>query len=102
MRWIGILLLGACTTSGGEPKPDLNGPYSCGRLTCGTGEICTTYSAGSQCGVDPSRGIGPYDLISASCEPLPAKCNGVPSCGCVTNIGICFGEHDREVSFGCI
>lgn len=53
-------------------------------------------------GVTPDAGIGPYDQISATCLDLPAACNGIPDCGCVTGPGLCLGAGDREVAYGCI
>lgn len=102
MRWPAILVFAACACNGAVKKPDLSGPYPCGQATCGSGQICLTYSAGSQCGVNFDAGIGPYDEISAMCIDLPAACNGIPSCDCVSGPGLCFGAGDREVAYGCI
>jgi hypothetical protein len=91
----------SCATDA-KIKPDLSGPAPCGTQTCGSGQICVTFSAGSQCDVDPSKGIGPYDLISESCEDVPAACDGIPSCDCVNGEGLCLGGGGREMDFGCI
>jgi len=102
MRWLAILLFAACTSSGAVKKPDLSGPYACGKATCTSGQICITESAGSQCWVNADAGIGPYDEVSAMCSDLPAACDGIPSCDCVVGAGLCLGVSDREVSYGCI
>jgi len=103
MRWLAILVLAACACTGAETKkPDLSGPYACGQTTCGSGQICLTYSAGSQCQVNYDAGIGPYDEISASCVDLPAACHGIPDCDCVSGPGLCLGAGDRGVAYGCI
>jgi hypothetical protein len=103
MRWLVILVFAACTSNGAvKHKPDLSGPYACGRATCTSGQICVTESAGSQCWVNADAGIGPYDEVSAMCVDLPVACDGIPSCDCVSGQGLCFGAGDREVDYGCI
>ncbi len=96
-----ILLLVACTEA---KKPDLRGPYPCGSATCGSGQICVTYSSGSQCDVNADAGIGQYQIEAEECIDLPKACDGVPSCDCVTYRGLCFNatSDGREVDFGCI
>lgn len=103
MRWLAILLFAACTSSGAvKKKPDLSGPHPCGKAMCTSGQICITESAGSQCWVNADAGIGPYDEVSATCIDLPAACDGIPSCDCVSGEGLCLGAGDRDVSYGCI
>ena len=103
MRWLLILGFAACTSSGaGKQKPDLSGPYACGRATCTSGQICVTESAGSQCWVNADAGNGPYGEVSAMCVELPVACDGLPSCDCVAGQGLCLGAAGREVSYGCI
>ena len=100
MRVLGILLVVGCATEG--QRPSLEGPYVCGPETCGSGQICVTVESGSQCGVDPERGIGQYQVYSWTCVDLPSACDGVPSCDCVSGGALCFGAEGREVAFGCI
>ncbi|HEY5937638.1 MAG TPA: hypothetical protein VIU61_23485 [Kofleriaceae bacterium] len=101
MRWLVFVFLLACAE---DVKPSLEGPYTCGPQTCGSGQICVTVESGSQCGVNPETGVGPYEVYSWSCVDLPDSCDGVPSCDCVNGGAICFGpsEDGREVAFGCI
>jgi hypothetical protein len=101
MRWLLPVILAACASRDPRPKPDLSGPYRCGTSTCGSGEICVTFSAGSQCDVNLDAGIGPYDEISATCLVLPEACEGIASCDCVEGQGLCLGASDREVAYGC-
>ena len=52
-------------------------PTPCGAKTCATGEICVPGGA-------TRNGIGDtVQLPPDHCEPLPAACGGVASCGCV-------------------
>ena len=99
-----LLFVIACggTDDDNVDKPSLEGPYDCGPHTCTTGQICITVESGSQCGVSEENGIGQYQVYQWSCADLPAECNGLPSCDCVSGGGICFGPNGREVSFGCI
>ena len=102
MRWLVLVFLMACAED--VKRPSLEGPYTCGPQTCGSGQICVTVESGSQCGVNPDTGVGQYEVYSWSCVDLPDSCDGVPSCDCVTGGAICFGPSDdgREVAFGCI
>ena len=100
MRCLVLMFVAACSADG--ERPSLEGPYTCGPNTCETGQVCVTVESGSQCGVDPERGIGQYQVYSWTCTDLPARCDGVPSCDCVSGGAICFGAEGREVSFGCI
>ncbi len=97
-----MLLLVACGIDEPADKPSLEGDYTCGPETCGTGQICVTVESGSQCGVDPEHGIGQYQVYQWSCVDLPAACDGVPSCDCVTGGALCLGANGREIAFGCI
>ena len=100
MRFALLLVMG-CTTT--QIKPDLSGPFACGSATCGSGQICVTFSAGSQCDVNLDAGIGPYDEISATCQDVPAACNGVPTCDCVGGAPFCgVSSNGREIDTGCI
>ncbi len=101
MKWLLLLSLVACTEA---KKPDLSGPFACGSATCGSGQICVTYSSGSQCDVNADAGIGQYQIEAEQCIDLPQACDGVPSCDCVTYRGLCFGSAagGRELDFGCI
>lgn len=102
MRRLLFAFLVGCGTD--EMKPSLEGPYSCGPNTCSTGQVCVTVESGSQCDVDPERGIGQYQVYSWTCVDLPAACDGIPSCDCVQSGKSCFGvsEDGREISTGCI
>jgi hypothetical protein len=102
MRWLALVFLFAC----GEDvaRPSLEGPYTCDDKTCTSGQICIIESAGSQCMVSYDAGIEPYEILSATCIDLPAACDGVPSCDCISGPGMCFGvsNEGRQLSFGCI
>ena len=102
MRWLPLLFLFAC----GEDveRPSLEGEITCDTKTCSTGQICIIESSGSQCQVDYDAGIGQYQVLSATCIDLPAECDGLPSCDCVSGPGMCFGvsQNGRQLSFGCI
>lgn len=98
MRW--LLFLTACTAA---DRPSLEGTVACGPNTCNAGEVCLVESTGSQCGVFDG-GPGPYEEISWSCITLPAECDGIPSCDCITGPGMCFtvSADFRRLDFGCI
>jgi hypothetical protein len=100
MRWL-LLFLTACTTT---DRPSLEGTVECGPNTCNTGDVCIVETTGSQCGVNPDAGIGPYQEIGWSCITPPPDCDGVPSCDCITGPGMCFNVSDdyRRLTFGCI
>src|SRR5688572_31547544 len=72
-------------------------PYACGPKTCASGQICMTESAGSSCQVNDA-GIDQYEVYAYSCFDLPADCDGVPSCDCVSGPGLCRSEeHTSEL-----
>src|SRR5262249_9524367 len=103
MRWTALAFVVACTSH--EPKkPSLDGPYPCGHLTCTSGQVCVTESAGSQCQVNLDAGIGPYDTYSYQCFELGDTCGGVLTCNCILGEGICLGVtgDGREIDFGCV
>lgn len=108
MRWLALMCLVACSQIGvGDDdveRPSLEGPYACGSNMCSSGQICITESAGSQCQVNEDAGIGQYETYRWSCIDLPAECNGLPSCDCVSGPGLCFGlsSDGRTLDFGCI
>jgi hypothetical protein len=108
MRWLVLGLLVGCSTIGigddGAKRPSLDGPYACGSKSCSTGQICVTGESGSQCQVNYDAGIGQYQTYSWTCVDVPAECDGIPSCDCVTGPGLCFGpsEDGRTIAFGCI
>ena len=102
MRWLSIILFGvACSNE--APRPSLEGPYTCGPKTCGTGQVCVVVSSGSRCGVNDA-GVGEYQEYSWTCVDLPAACDGYPSCDCVGGGALCFGvsEDARRIDYGCI
>jgi hypothetical protein len=101
MRWLAVMLvLAACGED--AAKPSLEGDYTCGPMTCTTGQICIVESAGSQCMVNEDAGVGQYEPYAWYCVDLPDACDGVPSCDCVNTPGLCFGATGRELNAGCI
>ena len=103
MRWLSIAFLFGVACSEGE-RPSLEGPYTCGPRTCGSGQVCIVETTGSQCGVNPDAGIGQYQEIGWACADVPAACDGTPACDCITGPGLCFSvsEDYRRLVFGCI
>jgi hypothetical protein len=102
MRWLSLVLLVACVDSKPQPIP-LDRPFTCGGLTCGSGEICTSQESGSQCDVNEDAGIGPYQDFDFHCEKLPDACDGYPSCECVFGrTQFCSGDGTRWLTVECI
>jgi hypothetical protein len=102
VRTVVLVLLVTASCTAARDKPSLEGPYACGGNTCGTGQICVTLESGSLCGV--TEDVPPYTVFSYTCLDLPAACEGIPECDCLSGGGICFGPSDdgRTVAFGCI
>jgi len=84
------------------PKPSLDGPISCGKNTCGSGEVCVIAEAGSQCGVNADAGVGPYQEYSWTCMALPRECDGVLTCDCMSRSYCDVSDDGRTLHYGCI
>ena len=102
MRWLLCIFLIGCVNN--VTPTSLDGSFVCGPKTCGTGQVCVTESSGSQCDVNADAGIGQYQTFSWDCVELPAACDGVTSCACISGGGaFCtVSAEGREVDTGCI
>ena len=78
---------GAVGSAGAAGSAGAPGGISCGQTTCGANQYCRAGCCGTP-GCDP----GPD-----TCRPLPATCNGAPSCGCICGQGSSFFCKDGGV-----
>ena len=60
----------------------------CGAATCGANEYCRAPCSGIGFGFGGTAGIAEP---MPSCSPLPAACNGTPTCDCICGVGSSFG-----------
>lgn len=58
------------------------GLVGCGGKTCGANEYCRAACSGTNIGIGGTSGL-PMPPAMPSCAPLPASCNGTPTCDCV-------------------
>lgn len=70
---------------------------SCGDETCGADQYCKAACSGTSL-----LDAGPPPVLKPSCAPLPAACNGTPSCDCICGPGSTFCTPGaKQVQCGC-
>ena len=58
----------------------------CGGATCGPNEYCRAPCSGTGFGFGGTTGL-PMSQPMPACFPLPAACNGTPTCDCICGLG---------------
>jgi hypothetical protein len=61
----------------------------CGGATCGPNEYCRAPCSGTGFGFGGTTGL-PMTPPMPFCYPLPAACNGTPTCDCICGLGSTF------------
>jgi hypothetical protein len=85
----------AGATSGGAAGATSGGAagaasgFGCGGATCGPNEYCRAPCSGTGFGFGGTTGL-PMTQPMPSCYPLPAACNGTPTCDCICGFGSTF------------
>jgi hypothetical protein len=76
-------------TSGGATSGGATSGFGCGGATCGPNEYCRAPCSGTGFGFGGTTGL-PITQPMPSCYPLPAACNGTPTCDCICGFGSTF------------
>ena len=97
-----LTVVAGCVLSNRPPsKTNLEGSITCGPITCGSGQICFSREAGSQCDVNYDAGIGEYQEFGWTCGTLPADCDGITR-DCFTDRWDVVSADGRSVAHLCI
>jgi hypothetical protein len=106
---LAIAAIVSCThRMASDPEPDLTGPFPCGNLTCGTGQICSDLeldgSDGSAHPIDEySCATPPADCRLAACNTGCEESSGSDCCPeCIVDLcGSYVIGYDGERSIAC-
>jgi len=84
-------------TGGAAGMAGSGGGVACGDETCGPTEYCRAACSGTIL-----LDAGPPPVLKPSCAPMPAACNGTPSCDCICGTGSTFCTPGAaQIQCGC-